>query len=67
MFLVPFPGNQRRAHFALACDIEFSEARCGWRGRAKRLGGLGACKAGSMLPLLAEEEEAFERPKALIG
>jgi hypothetical protein len=30
IFLIPFPGNQRRAHFVLTCDIEFLEARCGW-------------------------------------
>jgi hypothetical protein len=66
MFLVPFPGNHRRAHLGLACDNEFLEGRCGGRDRAVELEGLGACESSWML-LLSSTEGAFERPKALMG
>jgi hypothetical protein len=66
MFLVPFLGNQRRAHLGLTCDNEFLESRRGRRDRAVELGDLGACETNCVL-LLSSSEGAFERPKALMG
>ena len=61
MFLVPFPGNQRRAHLGFACDNEFLK-----HDAEGEVEGLGACEVSWML-LLSATEVAFERPKALMG
>ncbi len=54
MFLVPFPGNQRREHLGLACEKEFLPS---------------TCDLGLPFDwiLLSAKEGAFERPKALMG